>query len=526
MIQTKKPTKFQLKILSSRAKRRVIRAGRRSGKTVAASLLALEAFGRGRRILYAAPTQEQTQKFWTEVSRTLADRIDAEIYRKNETERCIEVPGTDARIRAKTAWDADTLRGDYADLLILDEAQLMNESAWEYVGAPMLLDNDGDAVFIYTPPSIHDRALSKATDRRWVTRLFERARKDKKRWQAFHCTSHDNPHLSQEALAEIASDMTVLAYKQEILAQDITEIPGALWTAKLLDKTRIAKDALPVLSRIVIGVDPSGSSKTECGIVAAGIDRDGHRYVLRDVSVAAVTPEVWASKAIALYHELRADKIVAERNYGGDMVEAVLRIVDPNVPLTMVQATRGKLVRAEPICAAFERGRAHLVGEFPELEDELCTYVPGNASPNRFDGACWAMAELGDDNGGLGFVEYLRRLAAGLFGGTGEDVGIARAEGLVPRESVADPKSPHRVPGENPARAETSEQVPCPQCGGQMYCLRRSEVTSDWRCPRCGHVWLRSDAATCGVSRSDYFAQGNDRVERGFRSFGRFGGGS
>ena len=102
----------------------------------------------------------------------------------------IERPGSDQRIRAKTAWNADTLRGDYADLLILDEWQLMNEEAWEVVGAPMLLDNNGDAVFIYTPPSLHSRSTSKARDPRHAAKLFQRAQADTTgRWEVFHFTS-------------------------------------------------------------------------------------------------------------------------------------------------------------------------------------------------------------------------------------------------------------------------------------------------------------------------------------------------
>jgi hypothetical protein len=129
--------------------------------------------------------------------------------------------------------------------------------------------------------------------------------------------------------------------------------------------------------------------------------------------LAAVTPEVWASKAIALYHELRADCIVAETNYGGAMVEAVRRAVDPNIPYRSVTATREKLVRAKPICAAFERERAHVVGELPELEQEFCSYVPGAASPNRLDAAVWACTELGGDGGGLGLLELYKELSTG-----------------------------------------------------------------------------------------------------------------
>ena len=148
------PHPKQRDFLDSRAKRKVIRAGRRGGKTVGAAIMALEHFRAGKRVLYATPTSDQLDKFWTEVTMALGQLTGKGILRKNETEHFIEMPGTTNRIRAKTAWNADTLRGDYADLLILDEYQLMNEDTWNVVGMPMLLDHDGDAVFIYTPPSL------------------------------------------------------------------------------------------------------------------------------------------------------------------------------------------------------------------------------------------------------------------------------------------------------------------------------------------------------------------------------------
>src|SRR5262249_19184516 len=137
----------------SSTKRKVVRAGRRGGKTVGVATDAVERFLAGRRVLYAVPTQEQIDRFWFEVKRALEPAIDRGIVYKDATRQLIELPRTEIRIRAKTAFNADTLRGDYADDLILDEYQLMNEDAWGVVGAPMLLDTNGDATFVYTPPS-------------------------------------------------------------------------------------------------------------------------------------------------------------------------------------------------------------------------------------------------------------------------------------------------------------------------------------------------------------------------------------
>jgi hypothetical protein len=175
----------------------------------------------GKRVLYAAPTGEQTDRFWFEVKRALQEAITAGVFKINETERFIELPRTEQRIKAKTAWNANTLRGDYADLLIMDEWQLVSEDAWDEVGAPMLLDNNGDAVFIYTPPSLSGSGISRARDPRHAAKMFAIAKADSSgRWETFTFTSHDNPFISTEALSEITKDMTLDAYRKEILAQD------------------------------------------------------------------------------------------------------------------------------------------------------------------------------------------------------------------------------------------------------------------------------------------------------------------
>lgn len=390
------------------AKRTIVRAGRRGGKTVGVAKKAVKGFAQGRRVLYTAPTQEQIDTFWYEVKWMLTAAIENGALYKNETMHYVEVPNTKNRLRAKTAWNADTMRGDYGDLLIMDEYQLMSEDAWGLVGAPMLLDNNGDAVFIYTPPSLHARHYTKARDSQHAAKLYKSAAVDTRgRWQAMTWTSHDNPYISVEALEEITSDMTALAYEQEILAEDKDEAPGALWTRATLERTRVFE--APDLQRIVIAVDPPGGA-TECGIVASGLAADGQLYVLEDASLRG-SPETWASAVIACYQEWEADKVVAEKNYGGDMVQATIKAADEarTVRYQEVQATRGKAVRAEPIAALFERGKAHMVGVHGLLEDELCMWQPGSsmASPNRLDALVWALTELYKNDGKIALPVFM-----------------------------------------------------------------------------------------------------------------------
>jgi hypothetical protein len=387
--------KIQQEIIKCPAKRIIIRAGRRGGKTVGVANRALIRFLEGRRVLYAAPTAEQVGSFWSTVTRILAEPIRQKVFIKNETEKYIELPGTEQRIKVKTAWNADALRGDYADDLILDEFQLMNEDIWDAVGAPMLLDNNGDALLIFTPPSLHSRSVSKAHDRQHAAKLFRLfqnyEKTDPARYRTFHFSSHENPYISKEALNEISRDMTSLSIRMEIQAEDIDEAPGALWTRKIIEDARTL--IVPPLSRIVVAVDPSVTSTgDETGIIVAG-KYNNEGYILADKTVQG-SPLTWAEAAVAAYHKYQANKIIAEKNNGGEMVELVLKKVDPNVPVTLVNASRGKLTRAEPISALYEQGRIHHVGSFNALEDEMCLWLPGDPSPNRMDALVWALTDL------------------------------------------------------------------------------------------------------------------------------------
>lgn len=182
--------------------------------------------------------------------------------------------------------------------------------------------------------------------------------------------------------------------QQEIHAALLEESPGALWTRDTLERNRV-KEA-PQLRRIVIAIDPAASQteeSAETGLIAAGLAANGHAYVLRDMS-GRMSPDAWARKAVAAYHDLKADRIIGEHNNGGDMVRHTVITVDPNVSYHHVWASKGKFTRAEPIAALYEQGKVHHVGTFPDLEDQQCTWVPGEDSPDRMDADVWALSEL------------------------------------------------------------------------------------------------------------------------------------
>ena len=462
---------------------------------------ALQAFSRGDSVLYAAPTDPQSNRFWEEIKNNdaILKGIQQSVYLKNETERVIQsMQYPEQAIRCKTAWAPDHFRGDYCDLLILDEYQLMHPEVWRTVCAPMLIDHNGTALFIFTPPSLASRTISKANrEPQHAAKLYEKALKDK-RWACFSFTSHDNPHISKAALAEISADMTQLSYRQEILAELLTEVPGALWTQKLIDDTRLPPAELPPLIRIVVGVDPSGSSRTEAGIVAAGVDRDGHRYVLRDMSLLAPTPNAWASATVTLYHTMRADRIVGERNYGGDMVESTIRQADANVSYVDVVATRGKLIRAEPIAAAFERHRAHLVGDgFAEMESEMCSFVPGEPSPNRLDAMVWALTELAPDESAWGFFE--------VFSKTEAQFDAMMTTAAAKRDAMV-AYVIHELQAGRQQEAVAAMLKPaddCPNCGGTNLWTGGGAGT---RCNDCGKQWDQPQMRVHYASRTEMLA--------------------
>jgi phage terminase large subunit-like protein len=206
-------------------------------------------------------------------------------------------------------------------------------------------------------------------------------------------------------------DKTIAQYegtrfgRQEIHAEILDDVPGALWTRRNLDEYRV-KEA-PDLERIVVALDPPATGNdgsNEAGIIVAGLatNKDGfkHGYTLDDWSTRG-SPEEWGRRAVAAYHRYEADRIVAESNQGGEMVEHVIKSVDRDVPVTLVQATRGKYVRAEPVSALYEQGRIHHVGTFAELEDQMASFTPETSadrskglSPDRVDALVWAYSDL------------------------------------------------------------------------------------------------------------------------------------
>lgn len=193
--------------------------------------------------------------------------------------------------------------------------------------------------------------------------------------------------------------------RQELQAEMLEDVQGALWSRDMIENSRISEDRLSRVTfrRVVVSVDPSGARNAsdegadKIGIVVAALGDDGRGYVLEDCTCRE-SPAGWGKRAVSAYHRWRADRIVAERNFGGAMVEHVIRTTDPGAAYREVVASRGKIARAEPIAALFEQGRVSIAPGLTELEDELCMMTPdgfvGGGSPDRADAMVWALSEL------------------------------------------------------------------------------------------------------------------------------------
>ena len=187
--------------------------------------------------------------------------------------------------------------------------------------------------------------------------------------------------------------------RQELGAEDIEDSEGALWRRAWIEAARLTK--APDLQRIVTGVDPSGTETgDEAGVVTAGVGMCGckgkpelHGFVLSDDTVRA-SPEDWATAAVTAYHKFKANVLVAETNFGGDMVGLTIKTVDRSVAFKKVHASRGKAIRADPVSMLYQQHKVHHVGAFPKMEDEMCSWAPGDKSPNRLDALVWTLSEL------------------------------------------------------------------------------------------------------------------------------------
>ena len=305
-----------------------------------------------------------------------------------------------------TAEDPDQLRGPSHDTAWVDEpAAYRNVDAlWSNLMFGLRL-GDSKAFVSTTPraiPFIKDlvkRAMN--LDPRELIRNLNIEELPKNLVRDVYVTTgstYDNKdNLSSAFLGQIITQYegTRLG-RQELNAEILEDVEGALWTREILDKNRVSEVNLEELTRVIVSVDPTvakAENATETGIIVMGKHKNGHGYAVADRSITA-SPDGWAKQTVDAYHAYMANHAVAERNNGGEMVSLTINTVDRRVPVHLVWASRGKLTRAEPVAALDEQGKLHIVGSMPKLEDELCTFDGEGASPNRLDAYVWAATDL------------------------------------------------------------------------------------------------------------------------------------
>ena len=217
-----------------------------------------------------------------------------------------------------------------------------------------------------------------------------------------------NTFENEDNLADTALAMLKERYegtslgRQELYAEIIEDFEGALWSNKMIEETRLPEDTDIELQKIVVAVDPAVTSHAdsdETGIVIVGKDFADRYYVIDDIS-GIYSPDQWARKAIQAVYEYEANHLVAEVNQGGDLVERLIKSIDPTCPYRAVRATRGKMLRAEPISALYEQKKVHHIGYLAELEQQMVSYTgETNASPDRLDALVWGLTELSKSRG-------------------------------------------------------------------------------------------------------------------------------
>lgn len=368
-----------------------------------------------------------------------------------------------------SADEPDRIRGKQCEALWADEvATWRHYESWDQAMLGLRLGNDPRAVVTTTPKPVRVVKELVVDPRVVVTRG----------------TTYDNrANLSAKFYAQIITkyEGTRLG-RQELMAELLTDNPGALWRHDEIEALRVTREqyAQVMLARAVVGLDPAVTSKETSdmwGIVGAAADarHPQHYYVFDDLS-AVLSPERAAETSVALYKRKRCDRIIGEVNNGGDLIETVLRTKDLNFAYRAVHASRGKRTRAEPVAALYEQGRVHHVGCLAALEDEMCEYDPAKEgpSPNRMDALVWAITDLVEHGGAFGVGAYLRE-----------------------EEQRMNEAAKARL---NMAKPATAPQTPaCPQCGSVAV----ARVAGGYRCNACGHQWGGATVAAGGPSRAD-----------------------
>lgn len=356
-----------------------------SGKTFGGCLASLIASQKAERGAIVAPSYPMLEDVVLPTFKMLAQ---GGISKLKEAAPQKAVLTNGSTILFRSADKPDRLRGTNLGWFWIDEGALVEEDTWDILLGRLRLD-PGRAWLTTTPKGydwIYERFIDSPSDEHVVIRS----------------TTKENPYLPDDFIESLESEYTARLRKQEMEGRFV-EAEGALWSWQYIER----QDDPPDMQRIVVGVDPAGGGPDEVGIVVVG-KAGGLAYVLDDASMKG-SPNAWASAVVSAYRRHEADRVVAEKNFGGDMVKSTLQTADANLPVDVITASRGKQQRAEPVAALYEQGKVFHVGEHKKLEDQMTTWDPEESSdsPDRVDALVWGLTDLmlSDRHASLSYID-------------------------------------------------------------------------------------------------------------------------
>lgn len=387
----------------SERKHKIAICGRQTGKTLMCARAAAEYMMDGKRVVYAAPIDAQLEEFWGFLRRFAPwaqFQSRPRIARNPFEVKRFDGKDSHGEVKARSMWNQDGLRGQNADLVIVDEAAFGNEYTVESVLKPLLATTNGSMWLMTTPPSLDSLKKfgnDRSVDPDWIRRFWDEKtggvdKDGNPLWYKAQIPSIASPYVTEDWVEEQREAMDAHTFAIEIEGQMLATNPGALWEPSMITRG----DASGVdMETIYVGVDPSGDGPDETGIVVCGRDYDGNGWVLADYSVKTTFAREWAAEIARAYREWNADLVVAEKNNGSTLVTEAIQAAGDDLEVYGMHHSKGKYIRAEPVSLLYSRGMVFHNGEFKRLERQMCYWLPTQrTSPDRLDAMVFAMAEL------------------------------------------------------------------------------------------------------------------------------------
>ena len=374
----------------------VVPAGRRFGKTKGCANATIEWLMEGKKILWgdtiSTNIDRYVERYWK------PELIKSGLtYQYSAQKKVMSIDGFEGYMDLRSADRPENWEGFGYDIIILNEAGIILKNDYLFTNAvlPMLMDNQGSKLFAVGTPK--GRIKKDGKEHRFYS-MYKRCKDEDSNYELFQYSSYDNPFLNENDVKYLEDEIKLMnpaMVEQEIHAKFVDGAVGELWDEVIIERQRVK--VAPELVRITVNIDPaiSATAKSdETGLTVTGKCAIGNMYMLEDCS-GIYTPEQWASESQRLVNKWNAECIVAEKNQGGDMVESVLRSIGINTRVKLVTATKGKYVRAEPVYAMYEQGKAFHVGYHNRLEAQMCSFTSDlKTSPDRVDSLVWGMTEL------------------------------------------------------------------------------------------------------------------------------------